>query len=106
MASRSNPNTPSSLKKKTAGRLKSKRKHTQRVVAKRRVTNKGAVGKVETGNIGGTSQAIRKEEGRRRRKVEAERKAQGKKKVDGDKMEVEQAGNEENMEGTAGMDVD
>ncbi|MCJ1380268.1 hypothetical protein MMC17_003371 [Xylographa soralifera] len=97
MPSRSNPNTPSALKKKSAAVLKSKRKNTQRIVKKSkasRITPTGGVGKIK-----GTSQAIRKEEARRRKLVR-----EGKKGKKGERMEgVEVQGTEIDKQADAGV---
>lgn len=53
MASRSNPNTPAKSRRKTAGVLKSKRKHIQRLTTARRDQ------KISKQNVPRTSQALR-----------------------------------------------
>ncbi|MCJ1281887.1 hypothetical protein MMC26_001210 [Xylographa opegraphella] len=93
MPSRSNPNTPSALKKKSAAVLKSKRKNTQRIVKKSKAARTTAAGGL--GKIRGSSQAIRKEEARRRKVVR-----EGKKGRKGERMEgVEVQGKEREADG-------
>ncbi|MCJ1316431.1 hypothetical protein MMC15_001752 [Xylographa vitiligo] len=115
MPSRSNPNTPSALKKKSAAVLKSKRKNTQRIVKKSKASRTTPAGRV--GKIRGTSQAIRKEEARRRKLGREEKKGkkgermegvevQGREGVDGN-GDVERGGEEGGgKEGEMGMEVD
>lgn len=103
MPSRSNPNMPSSLKRQAAAVLKTKRKHKQHVISKTKTSRKSATGGV--GKVKGTSQAIRKENGRRRRVVRVAR--EGKKvtgKSNGERMDVDEEVVEGEREG--GMVVD
>ena len=91
MASRSNPNTPSSHKRKAAASIRKKRKHTKYLVsASKRTDADGAVKKVPR-----TSQALRQANAVQRKKLrDAERRARREEKDamrKGTKMEVEEA---------------
>lgn len=93
MPSRSNPNTPSSQRRKTAHQIKSKRKRTQRLVtSSRRVSSSGGVAKLPR-----TSQALRQTaplSGKRKKKLE--------KKLGFDRARKE----EEERKETAGEEVE
>ncbi|MCJ1248518.1 hypothetical protein MMC30_005736 [Trapelia coarctata] len=122
MPSRSNPNTPTTLKRKSAAQLKSKRKQTQRKVIRSKITKSGAnttklgtsttltgtAGMIKgVGRVKGTSQEIRKENARRRRVAQAEKREKaamkkGKRVRDGEEMDVEVEERGEDV----GMDVD
>ena len=124
MPSRSNPNTPTALKRKSAAQLKSKRKQTQRKVIHSKITKSvanssklgctanttgtRAVGTIKgVGRVKGTSQEIRKEIARRRRIEQAAKREKaamekGKRVKDGEEMDVEEEWRGEEV----GMDVD
>ncbi|MCJ1477759.1 hypothetical protein MMC13_006432 [Lambiella insularis] len=106
MPSRSNPNTPSSLRRKGAAVLKTKRKHTQHVVAKSKSARTSATGGV--GKVKGTSQVIKKENARRRRALIEGKKGKEKgERMDVDRKEGEGAkGQEKEGKGEGLMDVD
>ncbi|MCJ1387577.1 hypothetical protein MMC18_000420 [Xylographa bjoerkii] len=108
MPSRSNPNTPSALKKKSAAVLKSKRKNTQRIVKKSKASRTTATGGV--GKIKGTSQAIRKEEARRRKLGIEEKRGKKGERMEGVEMqgkEAERAKETDDGQGKEGsMEVD
>ncbi|MCJ1397456.1 hypothetical protein MMC11_000649 [Xylographa trunciseda] len=105
MPSRSNPNTPSALKKKSAAVLKSKRKNTQRIVKKSkasRTTPTGGVGKIR-----GTSQAIRKEEARRRKLVREQKRGKKGERMEGVEVQGQREGEKEGVgEEGVGMEID
>ncbi|MCJ1430757.1 hypothetical protein MMC27_000107 [Xylographa pallens] len=104
MPSRSNPNTPSALKKKSAAVLKSKRKNTQRIVKKSkasRITPSGGVGKIR-----GTSQAIRKEEARRRKVVREEKKGKKGERMEGVEVQGAEGGDKNGAVGREGESKD
>jgi len=116
MPSRSNPNTPTALKRKSAAQLKSKRKQTQRKVIRSKITKSGTntttITTISTikgvGKVKGTSQETRKENARRRRVEQAEKREKaalkkGKRVRDGEEMDVEE---KEVGEEEVGMDVD
>ena len=111
MPSRSNPNTPTAQKRKSAAVLRKKRKKTQRLVTlSNRTDAKGAVRKVPK-----TSQALRKVSGEKRKKMRAaERKARREEKDAGRRearMDLDIEGQEESLEESlekkeADMDID
>ena len=111
MASRSNPNTPASQKRKAAASIRKKRKYTKHLVSvSKRTDADGAVKRVPR-----TSQALRKANAVQRKKLrDTERRARREEKDAmrrGTKMEVEEEVGEGFKDGEvqkkdAGMDID